>query len=418
MTATTTERMVQQPVVCLRIVRGLHLRAERKCAPGDMVLVGTADDCDLILSDADVKPHHCFLSLGETWTARALEGALDIDGRSIPPGDSTALRPFDVLGFGGAALAVGENTDPRWDDLVAPPVAEPVRTAALRGRSRVLLVALGLSVCVATAIAAATLQPTTEIAPPSPRAVLETSVRDVALEHARIDQDAKGKLRVSGLAGDEHSIERLRSDLEARGVVADVDVRSGRDLANDVGEVLRLSDLRADTDYRGNGEVGISGHFGDGKQLDAVLASRALRDVKGLTKVAVVNLDGGRKVEPAPTLAEDARRIVVAVGGTDPYIVMGDGSRYFAGAELPCGGRLHAVDGQDVYVMTGETVRALDCTGAIVSRAITEDMRVEPSPAAGDAAEGEGDETQQGRTDTGGQAAAVSAQRTAPPEEG
>ena len=72
----------------------------------------------------------------------------------------------------------------------------------------------------------------------------------------------------------------------------------------------------------------------------------------------------------AAMLDTEARHIIVAVGGADPYVVTGDGSRYFAGAVLPCGGHLRAVDGQRIFVDPTAAVGALDCTGTIVMTAL------------------------------------------------
>jgi hypothetical protein len=222
------------------------------------------------------------------------------------------------------------------------------------------------------------LRPVHDLPVPSQRSLLERTVQEVSLEKSEIRQDTKGKLRVSGLAPDDVKVDRLRNHLAARGVVAEVDVRSGKDIARDVAEVLRLSDLRAETSYRGNGEIGIRGHFGDGKALDAALASRALRDVSGLAKVAIVNLDKGAPA-PAPVTADaEARHIIVAVGGADPYVVTGDGSRYFAGAVLPCGGHLRAVDGQRIFVDPTAAAGALECTGTIVMTALSPAVQAGP----------------------------------------
>jgi type III secretion system YscD/HrpQ family protein len=371
MKPTSTDRAEERQPLSLRVVRGLHSGAQRGCALADMIVVGSADDCDLILADAGVAAHHCVIKVdGSRWIVRALDGAVHVDTRTAATGDSIDLQWFEVIGVGSAALALGEPDSDRWDSLIEPSGAKSGMAAALTMRKRVLVATLGVSICLATAIAASSLHSTQRPQAPSQRAMLESSVRDVALEKAEIGQDDTGKLRVSGLADDHPRIERLRGDLAARGVVAELDVRSGKDIARDVGEVLRLSNLQADTEYRGAGEVGISGHFGDGKRLDGVLASRAIRDVKGLAKVAVVNLDNGQAKLPVVASGDEARRIVVAVGGTDPYIVTGDGSRYFAGAQLPCGGRLHSVEGQEVFVDTGTVVRALDCTGSVVQTAV------------------------------------------------
>jgi hypothetical protein len=373
MTTTTTERSAETTPPVLRIVRGVHRRAQRACANGGLVVIGRADDCDVILSDESVQAHHAVLGGGpEAWSVRAIDGPLQVGTRTLAPGDAAPLASFEAVTLGGAAFAVGNDGDARWDALddYAPPPA-----AKLRGtwrRHRIALVALAATASVATAIAAASLQHAPEPDAPSARAVLESSVRGVELEQAQIGEDAAGRLRVVGIAQDGPRIEQLRSELAARGVSADVDVRSGRDIANDVGEILRLSDLPATTEYRGNGEVGISGRFGDGKALDAVLASRSLRDVKGLSKIAVFNLDEGRKAEPPPSTNDDARRIVVAVGGVDPYVVMGDGARYFVGAALPCGGTLHSVAGQQVFVSIEGDVRPAACNGAITPTVMQE----------------------------------------------
>ena len=366
MTATTTERAADTTPPVLRIVRGVHRRAQRPCANGGLVVIGRADDCDVILSDESVQAHHAVLGGGpDAWSVRAIDGPLQVGTRTLSPGDAVVLGSFEPVSLGAAAFAVGSDGHSRWDELdeYVPPAA-----ASSRGpwrRHRIALVAIVATASVATAIAAVNLHEAPLPVAPSARSVLESSVRGVALEQAQIGEDAAGRLRVVGIAHDAPRIERLRSELAARGVNAEVDVRSGHDIASDVGEILRLSDLPAITEYRGNGEVGISGRFGDGKELDAVLASRALRDVKGLSKIAVFNLDEGRKPAPAPSTNDDARRIVVAVGGADPYVVMGDGARYFAGAALPCGGTLHSVAGQQVFVSIEGDVRPAACNGAI-----------------------------------------------------
>lgn len=364
------------------VLGGLHAGARRDLVDAGMLVVGGADDCDMIFADAGVAPHHAILSVTAAgWSVRALDGAVTIGTRGVAPGDAAALDWFEVARLGPVALSVGASASPRWPTLIDPGSAAAVdATDAARSsrRKRLLVAAIGLPICAATAITAASLRPREDAPPPSQRVLLERTVQEVSLEKARIEQDTSGKLRVSGLASDEKKVERLRDNLAARGVVAEVAVRSGKDIARDVAEVLRLSDLRADTAYRGNGEVGIRGHFGDGKALDDALASRALRDVKGLTKVAVVNLDKGTP-PPAPVTADaEARHIVVAVGGRDPYVITGDGSRYFAGAELPCGGRLHAVDGQQVFVDAAAGTGALDCTGAIEMARLADAARAGP----------------------------------------
>jgi hypothetical protein len=162
-----------------------------------------------------------------------------------------------------------------------------------------------------------------------------------------------------GQAPDAARVDFLKRSLASRGISADVDIRSGADIAQDVHEILRLSDIEAASTYRGPGEVEIRGHFGDSAALNAVLASRAIKDIDGLNKVSVLNLDRPRE-EPKKKPGNE-KAIVSAVGGKDPYVITADGSRYFAGAELPCGGKLVSVDDGQLMVDNGSgTVPAPD----------------------------------------------------------
>ncbi len=382
MNATAQQPAIEATRWSLRVLRGLHAGARSDGSGGCMLVIGSADDCDMILADAGVAAHHAIVSVGTSgWTLRALEGPVGVETVKIAPGDSIELDWFDVATLGPIALSIGDADSTRWPELIELPQESPSdATALLRAqrRRRGLVAVVGVAVCTVTLITAASWRTSHPTPSPSQRSLLEDSVRQVALENSEIAQDPQGNLRVSGLAESDTSVDQLREDLAARGVVADVDVRSGNDIARDVGEVLRLSGLPADTTYRGKGEVGIQGRFGNGKTLDEVLASRALRDVKGLSKVAVVNLDKGQPEALPVSDDSDARRVVAAVGGSDPYVVMADGSRYFGAAQLPCGGQLRAVDGRQIFVEPDGTAGAVDCTGAIVMVALQADALAGP----------------------------------------
>ena len=62
------------------------------------------------------------------------------------------------------------------------------------------------------------------------------------------------------------------------------------------------------------------------------------------------------------------KKIVSVVGGKDPYLVTADGSRYYVGARLPGGGRLHAIDDEAVWIETGDGLERLAPSSTHVSR--------------------------------------------------
>ena len=65
-----------------------------------------------------------------------------------------------------------------------------------------------------------------------------------------------------------------------------------------------------------------------------------------------------------PLFSFHQTRIVSAISGDDPYIVTADGSRYYVGAELPQGGRLAGVEGDEVLIERNGQVEHCRLPGA------------------------------------------------------
>src|SRR5688572_138631 len=70
----------------LRILSGLHIGASRPLAEKEMILVGSGEDCDIVLSDPGVAPHHALIGLlGGTFSVRALDAPLRVGGQPLHP---------------------------------------------------------------------------------------------------------------------------------------------------------------------------------------------------------------------------------------------------------------------------------------------------------------------------------------------
>src|SRR5690606_18193945 len=92
--------------------------------------------------------------------------------------------------------------------------------------------------------------------------------------------------------------------VEAEGIEARIDLRTGEDIAADVREVLRSQGLSARTRYLGNGDVEVSGSFEDEQALRAASLSRAMRDVKGVNRVLPQNFAASSEVRVAAAKAQ------------------------------------------------------------------------------------------------------------------
>jgi hypothetical protein len=270
--------------LALRVVKGHHKGALTALAASDIVVIGSSDDCDVILADDGVAGHHCCATRQDgRLVLRAIDGDLLLNSRRYGRGTTVQLSPRATFGIGEAKIEVvaAAPGEPTHFVTHETPVTFLRKFRWTIGASLAVLVVVACALNPDFRVGA---KPT--VAAPPPRPV----------------------------------------------------ERPGYAVAHDVAEVLRLSGVASDARYTGNGAVTVSGHLGDPKSLESIIQSRAMHDIVGLKRVVAVNLDSAQK--PVP---EEAKRIVSIVNASDPYIVAADGSRYYVGASLPEGGRLSGV---------------------------------------------------------------------------
>ncbi|MDR3077296.1 MAG: hypothetical protein LBV15_00855 [Planctomycetota bacterium] len=114
-------------VALLKILAGAQAGAEVPLPPGRYVL-GSADDADLVLSDAAVRPRHAALDLaGSAWTVEPLE-ASEVRLAGILIQAASSLSSYQVISLGGVHLALGP--DGAWSTQPEIPVAAAASATA------------------------------------------------------------------------------------------------------------------------------------------------------------------------------------------------------------------------------------------------------------------------------------------------
>jgi pSer/pThr/pTyr-binding forkhead associated (FHA) protein len=304
---------MEAEVPALKVTAGVHKGALIRLDTVDMLVIGASDDCDVILADAGVSSHHCVLKRqADKFFLRTIEGALNVNGHEQDPGATILVPPGVPVIIGNAAFEI-VATSPHVDAPVevnareCEPKAPPSRSQLVSQmlRRRPLSVTAAVVAIIATVFA----------------------VRAISLGiSAQSSQGAAGQATVA---------------------VA-VTSRSGASIAHDVAEVLRLSGITCEAQYNGDGAVTVSGHLGDPQALEAIVKSRAIREIVGLKRVLAINIDHPSGSMHGTTV--DGTRIVSVVASADPYVVTADGSRYYIGASLPQGGRLAGVKEGEVLV--------------------------------------------------------------------
>lgn len=377
-------------VSVLRIVSGLHAGASRPLSAQETLLIGSGSDCDIVLSDPGVAPHHAFIMrMGGTISLRAVDAPLQIDGQSLTPGDPAELSAMQRVDLGGASLAVGAAEDPAWAAILPQHLSDAARPPRSSMRHLPLIAGLAALSLVSVAIAAAVMpgfekEPTaTELATPL--------IKEFSILGGRVVEHEDGSVVVTGTVKDAATREMIRKRLATDNVAARLDLRTGDDIAADVREVLRSQGLSTETKYLGNGDVEVAGRFEDEEAFRRAVASRAMRDVNGVRRVIPRNLSdqpaaGPSLPEPAKKpVSSEPTRIVQIVRGDSPHVVDVDGNKYEVGDTLPDGRNLMGI-GVKVWAMNkltnlAEEIKAKPLTAAELAAAAAPASEAAAAPA-------------------------------------
>lgn len=339
----------------LRIVSGLHVGASRPLSRREMVLVGSGDDCDVVLADEGVAAHHALLNVVDgRYHLRALDAPVELPGRTLHPGDPVEIGSVQRVGLGRAAIAFGHADAPEWLEL-APEAGladglPPPRPRATLTRRLPMIAGIAVLALAGLAIAAAMMPAS------PPRVDVDQRLRQIAHAHGvsdmAIGRDVDGEAVLSGTVGDQATLARLRAQLEAESLPATVNLRTGDDLAADVGEMMRSAGFPVRAEYLGDNNVRVTGNLGgDETAVRAFIVSRAVRET-GVNRIEMVNLD-----TPVAAEGDDARpaadarvRIVSIVRGDAAHVVDADGEQYRPGDVVPGWGELVSI-GQHAHVL-------------------------------------------------------------------
>lgn len=366
----------ETPGLELRVLAGRAAGARAALAAGE-VTVGHALDSDIVIRDPAVRG--VFLKLRPGFDSAALEvlsGEVEFLGHVLTAPARAILPAYVPLLLGGTAVALGRPDGERWGEAekllntsrpdAAPPVEAPAppMLQELLGFLRKTPVVPALACVAAVAGAGAILmggQAAMTLVDFSPSASdTQAALRKAGYRTLTVTKTADGRLVVRGLVGHDSDRARLEALVQAKGLKANVDVKSGEDIALGVSEVLRANGVTADVKPTGLGVVAVNVKDGGGDKLEAA-RKIALRDVGGLKRILFT---GGPGLA-GPVLSEDpngagAKRVLAVVAGDGGYVETADGGRYFTGAVLPTGHTIVAIAERDVTVQRdGQTTHLL-----------------------------------------------------------
>ncbi|MDR6993168.1 FHA domain-containing protein [Luteimonas sp. 3794] len=358
-----TEHTQTQSHNVLRIVDGLHAGASRVLADEEMILVGSGEDCDIVLADDAVAAHHALISLvGGRFLVRALDAPVKVGALDIHPGDPVELSAVQQVRIGEAVLAFGRENDPAWDEFVT--VFAPNEEATQAPRSGFVRKLPWIGGIAALSLASLAIFAAVLPAPdqgPDQRERLSALLQDHRVTNVQIADAPDGGATVTGAVDDIATLERLRDQVRAENIDATLQIRTGEHIANDVAEMFRGQSIPVQARYVGNGDVEVVGEFKDGAEIEQLARSRAIADIPGVQRILPRTPNGVLpQDDAAQPQAPPEAHIVQIVRGDNPHLLSSDGRRFVAGEEIPGKGMLVAI-GEFAHVLAadGTTIKII-----------------------------------------------------------
>jgi type III secretion protein D len=384
-----------------RVLSGLHRGALVEIPSDRWFLLGSADDCDIVLHDGGVSNHHCLIALTSSgFSLRVLAGAVVVDGRLVTMGQAFSFNDFTLCQIEALTFSIGQSKEEAWaelgmkvdcqvdstyiasqselsQDLGSDAVGAGFSGVAaeggisklsaftsflsgnVMGKFRASVVVAGTCVAVVFAWWAISYASTLQADP----LTIETLVADLGLKEVSVEQNLNGQLEIKGVIPAESQRVRLVGELAQRGVHPKINIVTGEHLARSAEDAFRQSGLDARARYVGHGKLEILGVAPTANAQE--VAAQILQSIKGVKDLAFSEsssradesskqLGHSKVVTGGGASKSDSKRVAAIVGGSEPFIVTADGGRYGLGAILGDGSIVEHIEDDVVTFRRGQ----------------------------------------------------------------
>lgn len=349
--------------VVLRVLGGRLQGASHRVPMGKRVRIGHAFDHDIVLRDASTRGLSLELCLqGEVVTVRVIAGEIQLFGRPVATGEEASLPLFVPALCGDFPIAIGDEGSERWEEadrlsVATAPAAADAPRADLRERLTARLYPLGGAVALdrrwpVYAICAALVVLAVLFLAPASQWV-RSQVSGPASDQAALSAAGFGNLKVTesvsgqdpmirGIVKDDAELSRLRVVVAERIGRAVIDVDTMQAMAAAATDILRAQGIDGEAKpMRGNALL-IAAEFLPADKQDE-LGRLIRRDIPGVGRIAFASESGRGASDLQYFFSGGPYGLATFVDGNPGYIVTADGTRWFAGAEVPTGHQIVAI---------------------------------------------------------------------------
>lgn len=337
----------------LEIAQGLHQGALVELREAELLVLGSGDDCDIQLFDADVAARHlALLTRDGTVAVRALDAGIAINDKPAPSGIQQRLKAGDSvrLGEGGVQLILARSVAEHAADSSGKAETESVESGETSGfplrQIIVLFVVLLGGLVLVLALLGGYAQQATR-AEVDPRA-LQAVLLELGIEDDISIEEAANRITLRGTLVREQLV-ALSSALAAHNLSAQLKITSADQLLEQVRDVFRTNGYAARLRYLGAGKVRVENLDGVNKKVKKI-AEYVEQDVVDLRELSFAPFEQADSAvnEPQLYVPPPGKRLTTIIDGDTAYVATEDGARYFAGSVLPGGYHIRKISSKGV----------------------------------------------------------------------
>lgn len=370
--STTQSRMEdtsdssKQATLELRVLEGAQAGARATIGYLQSVKIGGRFSSDIVLRDTKLNNQSIQLTPVDNGVQLLIsEGTIDINGLTVSAPHQVVLPLYTPVKIGDSTtIAVGDPNCADWgattktesvssvnknNDSLHPNKLIDAAEAVLSSRWPAMA---GIAGAALAGVAFCGLAFAYVIAPG------QQTPQSLALRTSQLLQQQpfnglkvaarSGQVVVSGRLETLAHKEQLSSLLSAAGITAQLDVTVSEQTASNVREIFRLNGVSAQVSTDATGKVLAATNVADVEKL-AEIERIAKRDIKEL-ELSLKNTPPALQ-DKGPTVAPDqGKRFVAIVPGDVAYAVTADGTRYFPGAMIPTGHKIHAIERNQIVL--------------------------------------------------------------------
>ncbi len=205
----------------LKILSGAHAEATVELINNQPMLIGSADDCDIMLSDAGIAKRHCLILRSDAGISiRAIEGECHISDGIIHTGESHNHPNFVEMDISNIKIVTGDINNIGWSLLGKDKNPKPAGTinkifGKFDSHKQAAIIGLLGSICLISMFATTFFVPVKSSSKNANLSLLRPMAMMPNFLHVEFSKDMKGTLFVSGFVETGDDLAQLRDKLDA-----------------------------------------------------------------------------------------------------------------------------------------------------------------------------------------------------------